>query len=89
MLARNRERLEKLEQELVGSKAFVFDIADLDRLVDTCRRIAADMGPPDVLVHNAVRATFKPFMEADPEDLERNFRVNTTQPALYGPRADA
>lgn len=36
------------------------------------------MGAPDVVVHNAVRATFQSFQEADPEDLERNFRVNTT-----------
>jgi len=37
-----------------------------------------EMGVPEVVVHNAVRATFKTFEEADPEDLERNFRVNTT-----------
>lgn len=78
MLARNPDRLGKLEKELDGSRAYAFDIADLDQLVAACREISCDMGAPDVLVHNAVRATFKPFMEADPEDLERNFRVNTT-----------
>ena len=36
------------------------------------------MGLPNVIVHNAVRATFTGFLEAEPEDLERNFRVNTT-----------
>ena len=36
------------------------------------------MGHPSVLIHNAVSATFGRFLEADPEDLERNFRVNTT-----------
>jgi len=36
------------------------------------------MGRPSVLVHNAVSATFQNFLDADPEDLERNFRVNTT-----------
>lgn len=36
------------------------------------------MGNPSILIHNAVRATFGTFLEADPEDLERNFRVNTT-----------
>ena len=39
-----------------------------------------------VLIHNAVSATFKTFLEADPEDLERNFRVNTTA-LLYLARA--
>ena len=78
MLARNQERLATLEQEIPGSKAYAIDLADLDRLVAACREIRDDLGPIDVIVHNAVRATFKPFMEAEPEDLERNFRVNTT-----------
>lgn len=46
------------------------------------------MGVPDAVVHNAVRATFKTFEEADPEDLERNFRVNTSS-LLYLARAFA
>ena len=78
MVARNRERLAGLEEALPGSKAYAFDLTDLDRLVEVCREVQAEFGTPDVIVHNAVRATFKPFMEADPEDLERNFRVNTT-----------
>ena len=78
MLARNAARLAELEAELPGSRAFAFDLADLDRLVEVCRTVIAEMGAPEVVVHNAVRATFKTFEEADPEDLERNFRVNTT-----------
>ena len=78
MLARNEERLARLENELPGSRAFAFDMTNLDRLVEACRRIESEMGAPHVVVHNAVRATFEPFMVADPEDLERNFRVNTT-----------
>ena len=78
MLARNMERLAKLEKELPGSQAYAFDLADLDRLVEVCRQVQTELGAPNVIVHNAVRATFDPLMEADPEDLERNFRVNTT-----------
>ena len=78
MLARNRERLSDLEAELPGSKAFAFDLADLDQLVSVCRQVTEEMGSPEVVVHNAVRATFKPFMEVDPAELELNFRVNTT-----------
>lgn len=78
MLARNEERLAALEGELSGSRAFAFDLADLRQLGDVCRRVEDEMGAPDVVVHNAVRATFQGFQEADPEDLERNFRVNTT-----------
>ena len=78
MLARNKDRLAKLQRELPGSKAFAFDLADLDHRVKVCRQVKNEMGTPDVVVHNAVHATFENFQEADPEDLERNFRVNTT-----------
>lgn len=78
MLARNEERLAALEKELPGSRSFAFDLADIDRLVAVCRQVTQEMGAPDVVVHNAVRATFEGFLEAAPEELERNFRVNTT-----------
>lgn len=78
MLARNEERLAGLEKELPGSRAFAFDMEDIDRLVEVCKQVKDEMGLPDVVVHNAVRATFKGFLDAEPEELERNFRVNTT-----------
>ncbi len=78
MLARNRARLQALETELPGAKAYACDIDDLDALMSTVEAVRADFGAPSVLVHNAVRANFEDFLEADPKDLERNFRVNTT-----------
>ncbi len=78
MLARNRERLKALENEIADAKGYVCDIGDLDALMATVETVRSEMGVPSALVHNAVSATFKTFLEADPEDLERNFRVNTT-----------
>ena len=78
MLARNRERLAELERELPGTRAFACDVADLEQLAAVCQRVEEDVGAPDVAVHNAVRATFDGFLEGDPGELERNFRVNTT-----------
>ena len=46
------------------------------------------MGAPGVLLHNAVAHSFEGFLEAEPEALERNFRVNTTA-LLYLARAVA
>lgn len=86
MLARNQERLEALENEIADAKAYICDIADLDALMATVEAVRSEMGVPSVLVHNAVSATFKTFLDADPEDLERNFRVNTTS-LLYLARA--
>lgn len=78
MLARNRDRLAALEEEIEGAKTYLCDVGDLDALISTAKSVRADMGSPDVLVHNAVAATFKSFLDADPQDLERNFRINTT-----------
>jgi len=78
MLARNRDRLENLEKEIAHAKAYVSDLADINRLAALVTRVRSEMGAPSVLVHNAVSATFQTFLDADPEDLERNFRINTT-----------
>ncbi len=86
MLARDGKRLKSLEKEIEGAKAYSCDISDLNALLEIVKSVQIEMGAPSVLVHNAVSATFKPFLEADPEDLERNFRVNTTT-LLYLARA--
>ena len=86
MLARNRDRLEALENEIADAKGYACDIGDLDTLMATVEAVRSEMGVPSVLVHNAVSATFETFLEADPRDLERNFRVNTTS-LLYLARA--
>ena len=86
MLARNRERLKALENEIADTKGYVCDIGDLDALMATVETVRSEMGVPSALVHNAVSATFESFLEADPRDLERNFRVNTTS-LLYLARA--
>lgn len=78
MVARTAERLHALEREIDGAKAFVCDVGDLDALARTVADIRAEMAAPSVLVHNAVAHSFEGFLDADPAELERNFRVNTT-----------
>lgn len=86
MLARNQERLRRLQREIAGSTAYRCDVGDLAALTATIEAVRGDLGHPAVLVHNAVSATFGTFLDADPTDLERNFRVNTTS-LLYLSRA--
>lgn len=88
MVARNAERLQALEQELPGSKPYVCDIGDLSALNGMVAAVRRDFGSPEILIHNAVAHSFEPFLDADPETLERNFRVNTTA-LLYLARAVA
>lgn len=77
MLARNRDRLEALQYEIDDSRAYECDISNLNALADVVHRIRAELGQPNILVHNAVSATFKTFLEAESQELEHNFRVNT------------
>ncbi len=81
MIARNAERLDALQLEVEGSRAYVCDISDLNALAAIVEQIREEMGTPIALIHNAVAASFKTFLEADCQELEHNFRVNTT--ALY------
>jgi short-subunit dehydrogenase len=77
MLARNRDRLDKLEREVANAHAYVCDVTDEAQLDSTIEAIRADLGTPKVLIHNAVGGAFGNFMEIDPAVLNRNFQVNT------------
>ena len=81
MLARNRDRLEALERELGEAYGYECDLSDLDSLAEVVDKVRMEMGTPNILIHNAVSATFKTFLDADWRELEHNFRVNTT--SLY------
>jgi NAD(P)-dependent dehydrogenase (short-subunit alcohol dehydrogenase family) len=76
MLARNRERLEKLERELPNARAYPCDVTDEAQLDATIGAIRSAMGTPKVLIHNAVGGAFGNFLEIDPKVLNQNFQVN-------------
>jgi NAD(P)-dependent dehydrogenase (short-subunit alcohol dehydrogenase family) len=78
MLARDQERLAGFEKTIENTKAYPCDVADLAALVKTIETVRNDLGPPSVVVHNAPRAVHGSILELDPDDLEKNFRVNTT-----------
>jgi NAD(P)-dependent dehydrogenase (short-subunit alcohol dehydrogenase family) len=78
MVARHKDRLESFAEEIQGSHPYATNIAELDRFRRKLRQIVSDLGPPNVIVYNASLATFAPYGELDPADLERNFRVNTS-----------
>jgi NAD(P)-dependent dehydrogenase (short-subunit alcohol dehydrogenase family) len=78
MLARDPERLRALERECAGATAFPCDVADLDALRATLARVRAELGPPTVVLHNAVAGGFGTFETVKPEELEQRFRVNVT-----------
>ena len=78
MVARNAANLDALAGKYEGARGYPCDVSDLDALVETVSRVKAEMGAPAVVVHNALRSTRGGILEMDPDDLEKNFRVNTT-----------
>ena len=78
MIARNKENLRKLEKKYVNSKAYPCDVGNLKTFTKTLNMINDDHGDADVVIHNAPSATRGSILKLDPEDLEKNFRVNTT-----------
>ncbi len=82
MLARDRERLRALEGEIPGARGWACDVTDDAALRATCDAVATDLGPPSVVIHNAVGGAFGDFQTIDPAVLRHNFEVNTM--ALLG-----
>jgi NAD(P)-dependent dehydrogenase (short-subunit alcohol dehydrogenase family) len=76
MLARNADRLQALQAKVAGSVGYVCDVADAGALKETLSSIRADMGPPSIVIHNAVGGAFGDFLTVDAATLERNFQVN-------------
>lgn len=77
MLARNAERLEEMRTATPGTSAYVCDVSDVDRLRGVLTSVEADLGLPDVVVHNAVGGAFGDVLSVDPAVLEQNFQINT------------
>ena len=76
MLARSEDRLRSLEKEISGATGYVVDIGDRDQVRDVISRIRRELGPANVLIHNAAAGAFNSFMEAEPATLELTFRIN-------------
>jgi NAD(P)-dependent dehydrogenase (short-subunit alcohol dehydrogenase family) len=76
MLARTVDRLEALEKEIAGARGFACDVASEPAIDATLTAVREQLGPPRVLVHNAVGGAFGNFLDVDPALLERNFQVN-------------
>jgi len=88
MLTRTKERLDALEAELPNAKGYVCDLSDEDAVNAAVAAVNADLGAPEVAIHNAVGGARGDFMTIDPEILNQNFQVNVMG-LLYLSRAVA
>lgn len=77
MLARSKDRLDSLSAEIDDAHAYVCDVSSMDSITATYEAVKGDIGPPSVIVHNAVYAEHGTYMEIRPEGLRQAFEVNT------------
>lgn len=72
LLARNAERLERAARDVrkAGGTAtsFAVDLQNTEDTLRTAARIAAEIGTPDLLIHNAGVGRWRPLVETSPED---------------------
>jgi NAD(P)-dependent dehydrogenase (short-subunit alcohol dehydrogenase family) len=76
MMARDRDRLEKLGAEMPDAIAVPCDVADAAALQAALGDLDKRFGPAKVVVHNAVGGAFGKFSDIDPDILRRNFEIN-------------
>ena len=78
MIARSEANLLDLEKKYPNASAFPCDVGDIEAFEKTISKVQKTLGDPNVVVHNAPLATRGPLLDLRYEDLELNFRVNTT-----------
>lgn len=76
LLARHPERLSELRGELGDAEAYGCDATDAEQVAATFARIERELGPVNVLVHNAGGGHFQNFDDTTPASLEADWRVN-------------
>ena len=56
MIARDEQRLLELQSTIEGTRSYPCDVSDAIALISTLDQILVEMGPPRILIHNAVAA---------------------------------
>lgn len=77
MLARSPERLAELAREIPGTTAYPTDVTDEVALRETLQTVRAQLGPAEVLVHNAGNASFGDLLNVTDEKFVQAWRINT------------
>jgi NAD(P)-dependent dehydrogenase (short-subunit alcohol dehydrogenase family) len=87
MLARSEMRLKDFEAQIQGTKGYPADVSDPVTVSDVFARIRRELGPVNVLLHNAGGGVFSDFLRTSPEAFEQSWRINALGLLLCGREA--
>lgn len=80
LVARNRDHLEKVAEELkpfgVKVSLATADVSSLESITKAVEHINSELGPIDILINNAGISKFGNFMELEPKEWEQIIQVN-------------
>lgn len=80
LLARTESQLKEVADEVTafGVRAAVVtaDVSDMDAVNSAVAQVKQELGKVDILINNAGTATFGKFLELEPDEWEKNIRVN-------------
>ena len=76
MFARSAERLRALEKEIDGSKGYSVDVGDPGAVGEAFSRVRAELGPVEVLLHNAGSGVWGDVETITTSSFEAAWRVN-------------
>src|SRR5437899_318292 len=76
LLARDREKLLGLAEDIPHAHAYSCDVTDPASVRETFEAIRQELGEVDVLLYNAGSGVFADFDEVTPDQFEDSWRVN-------------
>jgi NAD(P)-dependent dehydrogenase (short-subunit alcohol dehydrogenase family) len=76
MLARTEQTLRELERAIPDARGYATDVTDAAAVQQSFARIRQELGPVEVLVHNAGSGVFGSFLDTAPEAFEESWRTN-------------
>jgi 3-oxoacyl-[acyl-carrier protein] reductase len=82
IVSRSAERLEEAAAEIGGTKPFVADAADSERLAALPGEVAAALGPIDILVANSGGPPFGGALDHELDEWERAYRSLVLAPRV-------
>ena len=82
LVARSKDKLERIAEELVGSLVIVADLSKVDQVKKTIKQAYQHFGRIDILVNNAGLGYDAPVEKTDPEILHYLFDLDFVGPVI-------